>query len=626
MERLCKIINEGLDEKLSNEETFSLVSYYSRIQDYKKKCVYVRTIIEAMNNKIINCDAFLTFAITQCQDTDGIILVAIAMRFGANPNLYVVMKDVGILHIMVYTVMYLRDKVDNDVIILILCVLSVLGSSHRSPITQFQKKQKNNNYLDNVNSTVGEWLYQNGFYDFSDTKNFIKENFSEDDQINLGAICDDIEIAFPKGMNMNVVIEVVNEDGYLENISDEEAVPAPDLSQVLLYNSYKVQERIPLTYRMEKGECLELRMCVETGGLEMFKYLFNKGYKFTYFGLNRLLVILKSTVGKDAAGNTILSNKVFNLIYADMLKFCVNKGVIVDKEQFEILQVYTNSLSDDIEEIYSKPMWIKSCSASENVPLPEVVKELAFSLNLVEEGMENFKGNNKVKICNNLEKINKLNADQIIQANSNIQEDYMSSEMYNISDYAKNTNKVKCSNPINGNPLDYHKNTLVHYRDENNKIWCFTPNVFENLITEPVNMYNNKKIPLSVVNKMQHITMFLKRLGIDPKNITTVSKAVDKLKAPDAITNDNTNKAINFVINAGQIRGVYKDDLLKMPVELMIQIMSMINYDQDYLPVLTPSHRLATFCKAIYVYYNKYTDMEIMENGMPTLDDIFNMI
>ena len=94
MDVLNKIINQNFDITLSDADLMNIVEFWKIIGDFKQKCFYIRTIIEAINNKIIDPDTFLTVSISNCQSFDDLLLVSIALRYGANPNLYVVMNGV----------------------------------------------------------------------------------------------------------------------------------------------------------------------------------------------------------------------------------------------------------------------------------------------------------------------------------------------------------------------------------------------------------------------------------------------------------------------------------------------------------------------------------------------------
>lgn len=611
MDVLNKIINQGFDIKLTDENVIDIVTYYTMINDYKQKCLYIRTIIEAMNNKIIDADTFLTVAVAECGSIDGLLLVALALRFGANPNLYVVMQDIGVVHIMYYTVMYLRGKVDNNIITLLLCIETSLGSNYGSPATQVNRRNEANKYnqilvaksLAQDTITVGQWLDSQGFYDFSNPMMFIKENLSLDDQINLGAMVDIPEIAFPMGTNSRSVVQVIDDDGIINNVTREDPVPGPDLSMVILYNSYNIQNLIPVIMMMDKGENMELRMCLECGALEMFKVLFNKGFRFTYFGLNRLLVLLKSTVVNNSEEKSLVVNRIYNLIYLDILKYVIGKGVRMDKEQLNLLNTFSNSYASQIEQIYQKPLWIKACSSSANIPLPEMVKDLAFSLNI-------DISKDKPEICSNIAEISKSDAANVKNSAISRQKNRVASDLHNVYDYAAGKTDVYCKNSssINGNPFEYNDDSLVYYTDKSKSTWCFTPNDFENVLSNQVNPYTGNPIPDNILMKIQSKLTYINSLGINPRKVIPIGEALQVLTKSDVITNLNTEYINETIIRLAEARGIYDYTLKKLEPYRLHYLLNIINMDQDYLEQLSNSHRFATFCKAMYIHFKAYPD------------------
>jgi hypothetical protein len=638
MDSLLNIINKGLNQKLTENDTYELVLDYYRVingerqymynilkyynesgeinacgynnnQIFISQCYFIRIVIEALNNGIIDSDTFLIAAISNLQSPEGLLLIAILLRFSPAKdtlNLYVTMKGQGVVHIILFTVMYLQDKVPEDLITTALCVMTLLGVSTNA--YAFNQKSSDSYGVKSSDRSgrisVAEWLVNHGFNDFTSTPDFMMQYFTTDDIINIGTMTDTRELAFPEGITEQVIEYIT--DGIIE--SPQSTLPGPDLSMVLLYNAYECQKYVSLTNCMVKGENLQLKMCIECMAPEMFKSLFDKGFRLTYFGTNRLLLYLKST----AVGRKSEESRIPKLIYLSMLKHAVNKGAKLDLEQFSIVKTYLEDVSQEIEDIYSKPEWVKSCSGSESVPLPTIVKELAYSLDI-------DLTKSKTEICNNLNNLSRQNPDAIVNAATTRQENKMSGELLNVKDYVKGRKEVKCVNApsINGDPLEYANDSLVYYKDKSNQTWCFTPNVFIDKINQPFNDYNQEPLPRHVVAKMISVVSFLEQLNINPKHIVPIGKALDRLNEEDSISDKASNRVIEYVVHYANNEGVYKRDLQALNIEQMYNILEMIDYTQDYLEMLTYSHRFITFCKALYNFLKKNP-----ENNEPLMNSI----
>jgi hypothetical protein len=605
MDQLNKILNLNYDIQLTYEDIYGIVKYYSVLEDYFERCNYIRTIIESMNNKIIDPDTFLTIAISEVQRPQDLILIAIALRFGGNPNMYLVLKDVGIIHLMVYTVAYLRDKVDNAIIVYLLLIESLLGSSHRSlaiktPDTGdsgFNRVLKANPKNQDMR-TVGEWLIGQGFYDFSNPYEFIKQ-ISKNDQIMIGCMVDIPAVAIPNEVEM--VSEKYDDDGVRYTKTEIIDQSLPKLFDMILYNSYNVITRVPIPMTMNRGECTELKLCMRTGALEIFKELFNRGFLFTYFSMNTLIVLFKMTI-QNIDGERTMVNKIKNLIYFEMIKFVIGAGIQMDKDQLNLIATFAEDNIDKINEIYNKPLWIKTCSSSERIPLPDMVLSLASSLNIDIR-------QDKPKICSALEETYKFDIEVLKDAAINRQKSKIGSTLQGPADFAVGNTEVMCENTgVNGSFFEYNDLSLAYYRDDSKKLWCFTVHDFENLIAKPVNPYTNKQLPNYVLNKMVSSLSILRDLDVKPSMIKPFGKSLEELHTNDKISNKESEKINTIIMNLLQNQGLYPQMVKTMSVEKFNEILSMFNMNQDYLGLLTDSHRFTTFCRALYFHFLKYPD------------------
>lgn len=607
MDVLNRIINQNSNVVLTDANIVDIVKYYSMIEDEFQRAGYIRIIIESLNGKIINPDTFLTIAISEIDNYEQVILVALALRFGANPNLYVVYKNVGIVHIMVYTVMFLRGRVENSLIEYILCVENLLGSNPASFATKVSDR-RNKNYntslidsaVENDKTTVSQWLDSQGFESFIDMS-YVK-SLPFEDQVAIGAMVDNPEIAFPQGIESKVITEIYDEDGIL--ISDEkiEDPLMPDLATLIIYNSYNVAKYTSFPMTMFAGECMELKICLKSASIEIFKELFNRGYKFTYYSLNRLLILFKDTVN-ISNNEKYFVNRVKYQIYLAILEYIISKGVEMDKEQLTLLSSFANEHLDLIQTLYSQPLWVKSCSSSRNIPLPEMVKNLAFSLN-IDINRE------KPQICSDLETVANRNPDTFIENVIERQKSRAAVELKNTSEYMLSKNNIMCKNPalIDKNPFEYNDSSLVYYNDKYNNTWCFTADDFENLLSNPVNPYSNEKLPSYVINKMNNSLQTFKILGVAPNQIIPASQALTHLNKPDVISDKHTKFINDTVIRLAQTRGFFESEIKGFGFRKMNRILSEINMEQDYLMYLTESHRFATFCRVIYYKFKEDPD------------------
>lgn len=609
MDVLNKVINFGYEEKITDENVSEIVDFYRTLEDYNKRCIYVRTIIEGLSNKIIKPDTFATVAIAQCETFDDILLVALALRFGANPNLYVVMDGVGIVHIMVYTVLYNRDRIPLSMIESMLAIQRILGSSPNSNAVQSSDRVgRKYNIETNIpyDLRVAEFLEQEGFNNFLDINEYF-DKIDIDEQITLGAMTDNVNVAFPEGPGSAIINEIIDQNGFIISPAREEPLPQPTLTDTILFNSYMVEKKLTLSLRYYNGENLEIRNAMESIALEIFMDLIDRGYFFTYFSMNRLLLLLKETT----SGGKII-RKISNIIYLEMLKYVISKGIPLDEEQFNIIKNFSEEYVDEINELYSKPKWEKACAGSDKVPLPEFVKNLAFSMN-IDISLP------KSEVCDSIRQIVNDEEDEVVDAAVTRHKDKAAAELRNINDYTKGKSDVYCQNipTSEGNPFEYNDLALSYYTDKQDRTWCFIARDYDNLILNPVNPKTGEPLPRKLISKMRRSLETFEDLGIPPKEITRISEALVNIKKDDKISNERTDFIVDSIIRIGASRGIFPEFLRRTPTMKMMEILDEIEMRQDYLPLLTQTHQFATFCRALYYFF---------KSDMSAIADIFDKL
>jgi hypothetical protein len=601
MDVLNKIIKQNYDVDLSDKNIVDIITYYKMLDGFIEKARFTRTMMESMNNQIIDPDRFLIASIMQYTTPDDMVLIALALRYGAESK-YVTYKNVGNVHIMVFTVMELMGKnnVSNFEIETILCIMSLLNVS---PAARAFTMPNNNDI------TTAEWLEQNGFFNFLDPMQFLNMITDKDFniRISIGTMCDIPEVAFPVGYDETIITEYFDDSGFLTS-EKKVTVPQPALPELILNNSFNCADKASIQATFSTGELGEIKMCIDTGALEIFEILIDRGFNFSYFSVNRLLAALAGTIKQDKTG--IVSNdKIFSLIYMNMMKYIISRGVNIDKYQFSMLNNFSTVYSKEIEELYSAPLWQKSCAGSDKVPLPAVVNALAAELNIDAE-------KDKPEICSELRNLASLDFSKLSDMEFERQREKLKLSLP-LKERLEKKPKVSCKNAAEIDPLRYTDNTLAFYTDKNNNNWCFTASDFEELVRNPVNPITNEELPPKIVHHiMSKLTMF-KNTGINPSLLKPYGQALKDLYKKDTITNIKTSEVVNTIINLGTTRGILETRFRSIPYTKMIYILDYIKMSQDYLQVLPNDFQFVVFCKILLLYFKKNPE---------TLDDILEII
>ena len=601
MDVLNKIIKQNYDVELSDKNIVDIIAYYKMLDGFVEKARFTRTMMETMNNGIIDPDRFLIASIMQYTNPEDMVLIALALRYGASSK-YVTYKNVGNVHIMVFTVMELMGKnnVSNFEIETILCIMALLNVS---PAARAYTVNENNDI------TVADWLEQNGFFNFLNPMQFL--NMITDKEFNIrisiGTMCDIPEVAFPLGYDSTIITEYYDETGFLTT-EKRVIVPQPALPELILNNSYNCAEKASIQATFSTGELGEIKMCIDTGAMEIFEILIDRGFNFSYFSMNRLLASLKETIKQDKNG-MVSNDKIFGLIYMNMIKYVIVRGISIDKYQFSMLNTFSSDYAKEIEEIYSAPMWQKACAGSDKVPLPTVVKALATALNIDPT-------KDKPEVCADLRNLASIDFSKLTDLEFERQKEQLKMTLP-IKERLEKKPKVSCKNATDINPLHYTDNTLTFYTDKNNNSWCFTASDFEELVRNPVNPITNEELPLKVVQHIASKVAMFKNMGINPSLLKPYGDSLKELYKKDTISNIKTIEAINTIINLGTTRGILEARFRSIPYSKMIYVLDYIKMSQDYLQILPSDFQFAVFCKILLLYFKKNPE---------TLDDILEII
>lgn len=592
MDVLNKIVRQNFEGQLSDRNVLDIVNHYKILNDLVDKARYTRTIMECFNNDIIDPDTFLIAAIMSYETPSEFPLIALSLRYGADSK-YVTYKDVGNVHIMVFTVMELMGKanVSNFEIENILCIMALLGISTAARAFTV-------NTRDDI--TVANWLEQNGFNNFLDPLEFLNMIADPDYnvRISIGAMCDIPEVAFPIGFDKTIITEYYDETGFLTT-EKKTLVPQPSLPEMILYNSYDCTDKSSIQASFSTAELTELKMCIDTGALEIFRILIDRGFNFSYFSMNRLLSGLTQTNG----------DKIFCLIYIEMLKYVIARGITMDKFQFNFLNNFSTEYAREIEELYSTPLWQKACSGSDNIPLPTMVNALAASLNI-------DPSKDKAEVCSDLRSLASIDFNKLSGMELERQREQLRLSQP-VTSRMNKKNTVFCKNASDIDPLRYTDNTLMFYTDKNSDSWCFSAGDFEELIRNPVNPITKEPLPPKVISHMADKMNLFQLVGINPGSLKTYDESLKELYKKDTISNIRTSEAIGIVINLGTTRGITEARFKSVPYSKMIYVLDTINLSQDYFGTLPRDYQFAVFCKLLYYHFKKYPD---------TLDDILEII
>ena len=153
---------------------------------YFEKCKIINYCIEGIKKNIINPNNLIIGAIDECDSISALPLMAIAMRYGADINGYITVSGKGSFHILAYTIMKLKGQIDDNIVLIVLLMFSIMGANTN---LEFRK----NNRKINTNSipyeeTLSRFLIENGYPDFENVYDYIYNNTEDSVRKQIGVL------------------------------------------------------------------------------------------------------------------------------------------------------------------------------------------------------------------------------------------------------------------------------------------------------------------------------------------------------------------------------------------------------------------------------------------------------
>jgi hypothetical protein len=705
-DKLKKAINEGKPDYITDKVYKNLIQYYKNIssqctEDVLEKdkgyrnsdlskaseifkglniqkvnqgtldCVVreIKYLIYAIENEYIDANKFLVWIIGSINDTrllgrnDAyltetfqmyLLMIALCLRYGANPNMYVVETGYGKIHLIVYTLIRLQNNkiypiypIEKDFVKQVILIMTLLGSNvnmkaiYDDATVEMTGSAKFNRKIvaeatkrvsaEAQNSTVNEFIKGVGYikgdkgtFQRSAEKFGILDDNYEDPKIILRR-----SIGFQQGIGTNYTFSV--DIGLL--IDDPEfAIPKvgikefmPNFDLVLKYNAIRVLQNMSIDDNDSSSlefhaESIRVLQSIESIALEGFVELLQRGFKMSYFTMNRLILKMKQYIEK---GQDKDFDRVYSEVYLSMLKSAIALGVPMDKYQFDFINKMGakdsngDLVSDQIKETYKIPLWKKACTTSIKAKLPKTVKLYAASLGIGDETSKvdynplkkdfDFMEPTKQEVCTNLAMMMVKSEDEIKKEAMDRLKRRIESTTPKVGDLVLGRyTPAECANTdqYNENPLEYNDATLAYYRDSKENLYCFPSTMYKDLIETRVNPYTNEPLPTDLLIKMDKTNLIFSTLGIDMDKTVPVSVAFKKLKQDDQINNERTDYAKETISMLFFSRGIRKEWIESRKAKDFNDILSLsdINMAQSYLDRFDsdPSLRFATFCKALY--------------------------
>lgn len=623
MNTLKNKLNGKSDEPIRPEEIQDLVSEINRLSTVISKSKANLYLLRGLQRRLIHPDVLLSASIAECRTNAGLVPIALALRSGANKNLYLNTPSIGPAHVMVYTVSTLRDAGCPIQLINSVClVLIQMGARTVSPafdqggnkveIGNRDGEQFDTGFIKSIavnllpreasspanlftKSSVGafgrvstisvqEWFRSQGLSDYSSPEEVIM-NLDKESRLIIGTICDNVKLAYPDGTVFESVVTPTHP-----------TLLVPSFDDVLLNRAVNVGKALPLTPGLkisseEHGENFAIGRCVDTGFTELFKHFLDQGLMVSYFTVTRICLLLKESFA--------MKDLIFVEELQTMLLYAVSRGINLDLDQMSLISTTNDDIAQMILNEYRQPYWRKICTGPQNVEPTKALQSLSFALLGPNVGEMT-----KAALCTQLHNLSQADPEALKHAAVERQRTRVSSIVASVQDFVGNKPVVTCRNKtvMQTDPFAYNDAQMSFYADRQGAVWCFTSDMYEGLVSRPINPHTNQELPIPFQHQLRSQLELLKQLGISTTAAPmSISEAVDNLNLDDDITNKNSQFIVETIIKTGVAIGISESKLRSLGVDQMNAVLATIGMKQPYLPLLTPTHAFTVFCRAAYV-------------------------
>lgn len=566
---LQKIILGKRTELLSNIEISNLFSNPSTPESNLH-------LLTALNRRKIDPNTTLIQAIANSKKETDLVPISLALRYGADPNLYLEVPNIGEIHILGYTYLALSDRslgLLNSVVIM----LTEMGSDGMQAVFKPRKKLIKDDYslVEPIEGrSVIEWLDEQGYNHILcqiKDRNYEKV---DPDFLTLLATYLDSEDMLGKGK--------------------------PSLERMISSFSVKLLNKYSDEYDLNKG----LRLSIKHLNLDAFEKFIQNGCYVYYVDINVLIGQIKLY---QEQGDFISMCQI-----REMLIISIEYGSILDKYQEETIKNIDERTYNKILCAYENPYWLKACKSDKGIA-DDKLKLLSYRLNLYPDAP-------KGTLCDQIKNITR--ADPVLIKKSVLirQACRIKADAACICDFKEGEiPDIKFSNRsmISKNIYDYPDVDISYYRDFQGSLWCFGSNNYTKMIEKGINPYTGQDFPEYYISEVEKKASFISTYRPLDEVPVPISKTIDSLSELDTIDNYFTDKAIDEIKDMMEDKQISEVTINKMDNRQIENKLNKLFNDNINLTMINDNDDLErTFLVTSYQLikqnpdnYNKFFDI-----------------
>lgn len=517
----------------------------------------VSYVTQGMIDKKLTPTKILSFMVPIVKDSYGLALVALSLRLGANPNVYVPLPEVGDIHILGVASRF-KDKYDPKIYIMLLSILISFGSKASSPLFNQSSSLLKDKPVSAI--SVSDFNLNNGYGDelMELSKDGALNNLNPQVRTQIAMFTDKVDLISSPIMESDIELAILSQSKnvistYIQGHKTSDGTLMKLYDLVFKYYAANVPP-----------ELLKIRV-----------------YPY-YYQVNHLILKMKEV--SNLGYQTLL------LQLTGILKALVIAGTDLDPYQLVMLKTISPNIAKVITDAYSVPYWKKACEypsrADANQRLIQLAKALQYN-----------GGSSSQEVCTFIKNLSEADQHKIVQSAVTRQKERIAIMNSSPSDYINSKPSGICYNTnVSGDEIyEYSDLDLITYKDSHGNIYCFTRDLFPILLQDKINPYTKESLPPSFLDSLAKQQAILLNLGMQGPP-ETLGHSLKRLHANDEITETIDNAYIEDFLKLGRLNGLSDEALLSLKPPLTTTYLNNLGYNVVMDP-LVPRHQYITFVR-----------------------------
>lgn len=561
---------------------------------------------QPLNKQQDKLDEFLISVIQQIRDAQDLYLFSLAIRWGANPNLYLrTINELYERHIAVFmidTITYHKDlttmtddQFNNFIVYLLVLLREVKGKNGSSNFSLPTRRRI-------VDKTVDE-----------DFLELARVNIVKAEAADLMSVRDYIISNVGKEQALKIFnpqLLTDDERVMLSLFSDSFQRPLDlfSMDQLLDSRAIEIFRNYPLSYKINMSRrgaySVNYYKIIEACNVEFFENMVMNGLELSYFDINLII---------DKINQLDLQTEYFK-----MLLLAIEYGNPIDIYQLTSLRQADKkgSFVPLLLEKYKTP-YIKKMALSTVGEAPKRLLRLAFDFNLSIE-------RSRAELTENLLRISRTDEEDVAHAFDERYQMRLASTFVPLLKFVENNIQlVKIVNydELRKRPNEVNDHQTIAFQGSDGLVYAFNSDLFQALLVDKkivrsVSTGDLMALPYLTTLEISKRMELLKHYGISLSDVRTVREDWASLRLEETINNAQTDEYRKSVETILLARGYDINRMSKMSDQDLSDMTNFFGYyiTPNQLKRMTYEHRWVSVC--LVIYYSISEDKTIFDKFM----------